>query len=407
LFLGRVFAHHVPMTDTPQTSPDAPEPSTQESKARRKKRILWVAAMVDVPLIALAIFVFWAKGPALPATSTLDVHADPDARPAEAPAILKVVTYNVGHGQGIKEDPKDYRDKATTLRHLDDLADALKRIDAHIALLQEVDTNADRTHHLDQAKILAEKAGYPYRACATIWDKKYIPFPPAKFIGQVESAICVLSRFPLREHRRRIFDKPSENAFWYNWFYIDRGAQAVVAEVGDVRVTLVNLHLEAWGKDTRQGQANDLRDWIADMPGPMVVAGDFNALPPEATRKNELDDDSKHDYDDDGTVDTIRKLEGFTESIPAEVYSANERDALTYPANAPDRRLDYVFGGKGAMVLRGRVAKEAAEASDHLPIVAEVHHRKGDPPDLNLEGDAPPLPPPVGAGDDGGPPSDD
>ncbi len=105
-------------------------------------------------------------------------------------------------------------------------------------------------------ELLIKETDYLHYACATIWDKNYyIPFPfwPIKHhIGKVKSVNCVFSKYPLKDHERIIFDKPKNNPFGYNWGYLDRGLQKVVAQVGHKEINLVNLHLEAWDADARQ-----------------------------------------------------------------------------------------------------------------------------------------------------------
>ena len=43
---------------------------------------------------------------------------------------------------------------------------------------------------------------------------------------------------------------------------------------------------------------------------------------------------------------------------------------LTFPANNPDRKLDYIFTTKDLTVINSKVIK--TEASDHLPIYSEI-----------------------------------
>jgi endonuclease/exonuclease/phosphatase family metal-dependent hydrolase len=51
-----------------------------------------------------------------------------------------------------------------------------------------------------------------------------------------------------------------------------------------------------------------------------------------------------------------------------------ERAPATFPAAAPTARIDFLFLGEGARVVRGSVpdAAVARRASDHLPVAAEI-----------------------------------
>jgi endonuclease/exonuclease/phosphatase family metal-dependent hydrolase len=45
---------------------------------------------------------------------------------------------------------------------------------------------------------------------------------------------------------------------------------------------------------------------------------------------------------------------------------------FTFPAEAPTRRLDYLFCGPGLTVQESLVDRSAGAISDHLPVWADV-----------------------------------
>jgi endonuclease/exonuclease/phosphatase family metal-dependent hydrolase len=341
----------------------------------QKRKQIWVFALGF--LVALFSFsLWWAVGTELPKESELIVHHHADFTHASPKKQIRIATYNIAFGQGVKREPTEWRDEPYTRKKLSEVAQTIKRMDAEIILLQEVDLQSNRSHHIDQAKLIVHESQYPYSACAVVWDKNYVPFPfwPPEFhIGEVKTANCVLSKYPMKEHKRIIFDKPESNPFWYNWGYLDRGAQRLEVIIGDKILNIANMHLEAFEQEAREKQAHLLIQWLSDIKGPLVLGGDFNAIPRHASKKHGFVDEPDVSFATDRTLQNIEEgLGHYQEAIAHSVCSANESACMTYPANAATRRLDYMFATRGARFVEGRVVHEAGEASDHLPVMGIV-----------------------------------
>lgn len=337
---------------------------------RGKKIFVFVASF----FIALTVvFLWWAVGTELPREAELAVGHHAQYEPAMPKAQLKVVTYNIGFGQGIKSSPMDWRDEDLTRRKLGEIAGVIARLDPDVLFLQEVDLESNRSHYINEADFLIEKGRFPYSACGVVWDKNYVPFPfwpPALHIGSIKTANCVLSKYPMVSHQRIIFDKPKSNPFWYNWGYLDRGAQKIEIRVGDRSLTVVNLHLEAYEEEAREVQAQVLLDWIKDVQGPLVIGGDFNAIPSGAPQVDNFADEPGISYATDTTLEIIKNgLKSYSQAIPDSTCRLYEALCLTFRADTPSRQLDHLFASGGARFLSGNTDFEARDASDHLPIV--------------------------------------
>lgn len=320
--------------------------------------------------LSLGLFLFWAVGKNLPKEAMLDIEIDHPVVPGPKDQIT-ILTYNIGHGQGIKIQPTDWRDEAYTRQKMTELTEVIKKINPDLITMQEVDIDSHRTHYINEANWIAEGAHYPYRACALVWDENYVPYPywPINHhLGKTKSANCILSRYLLSNHRRILFEKPKNNPFWYNWAYLERGAQLVEVAVGAHHFTLANIHLEAFDVDSRQSQAHELVNLLQNLEGPVLVAGDFNSIPPEATQKTNFESDPETDYTQDHSIQIIRSgIPEFTEA-PA--------SGFTFPADKPNQRLDAVFAFHGTHILNGHVVSEARSASDHLPVLSLVDLQK-------------------------------
>jgi endonuclease/exonuclease/phosphatase family metal-dependent hydrolase len=336
-------------------------------------RILKIAlALAGVFFLSLGLFLFWAVGKSLPKEAVLDVQKVQSSLQGDVGnRTITLLTYNIAHGQGIKKQPTDWRDKAYTEQKLAEITEAIKKLNPDLITTQEVDLDAHRTHHINEALWIAQGAHYPYLACAPVWDENYIPFPywPIEnHLGSIKSANCIFSRYPLSNHRRTLFEKPKNNAFWYNWAYLERGAQMVDVLVGDKTFTLLNVHLEAFDLDSRQKQARELIALLNTLKIPVIVAGDFNAIPPEAAQKTGFTDDPRLDYTQDHTIQIIRSNIG--------AYTEAPLTGESFPADKPDQRLDAIFAFNGIKILKGRVVNEFQSASDHLPVVATIVFQK-------------------------------
>lgn len=347
------------------------------------KRLMWsiyryVLSLFLVLVLLIGIFVYWAVGGSLPKKS--DLPLEPAEKHAtQAPEHLVVATYNIGHGQGIKEQAWDYRDKATTEKQLSAVALAIVNLNADIVLLQEVDINSDRTFHINQIEFVKARTQHPFHACAIVWEKNYLPFPywpPTHHLGYIRAANCILSRFPMSHHQRLIFAKPESNPFWYNWGYIDRGIERVNVAVGDHNIAVLNIHLEAWETAAREQQIKDTLAYVKEIDLPIILGGDFNTVLPDAPKKSGFADDPFVNYAGEQT------LQWFYEHAPnltiphLTATSTSPFDHYTFPSNLPDRRLDHIFLlGKSLSFVNYRVGHEAGTASDHLPVVATIRYR--------------------------------
>lgn len=319
-------------------------------------------------LFILALFFWWAVGEQLPRFSELEI---PEQNGENGPIKdeIIVVSYNIGHGQGIKERAWDYRSKDVTVKHLNLLSEKIKEMDADVYLLQEVDLASHRTQNIDQIAYIKEKTGYPFHACAIVWQKNYIPFPywpMSDHIGYIRAANCVLSKYKISDHQRIIFNKPKSNPWWYNIAYIDRGVERVNISIGDKKIAFLNTHLEAWDISAREEQIKIIARYIKEIKFPIILAGDFNTITQEDPIKNGFADEPEADYSKEQTFNWL-----FSK-IPSLKYP-HIKEVYTFPSNAPTRRLDHIFLlGDNLQFESFRVVDEAKTASDHLPVMAKI-----------------------------------
>ncbi len=291
------------------------------------------------------------------------------------PPVLKVFSYNMHFGVGREDDFEQRRTRAELDRVLEGIAELIRRLDPDVVLLQEVDFASDRTQRINQMRVLAEKAGFPYMAPVVTWDKGWLPFPkwpPSKHYGRMLSGQAVLSRWPIVLNERLHLPKPQSFPWWYRAFYLNRTLQHVRVNLAGRNLDVFNVHTEAYDVPNRQIHAEMVRDWVSRWQGKWnVLAGDFNAIPPEASVRKGFPDEPDCDMSRDRSVETVRKL-GWAEIIPPTRYRSDEAAALTFPADRPNRRLDYLYVSPGFTIQSGRIVHEAETLSDHLPTFVEA-----------------------------------
>ncbi|MEP6816655.1 MAG: endonuclease/exonuclease/phosphatase family protein [Marmoricola sp.] len=143
-------------------------------------------------------------------------------------------------------------------------------------------------------------------------------------------------------------------------FPIVRGWSRVDVRVDGAPVRFVNAHTEAWDRDTRDAQRDELLALNGDYEGPVVLVGDFNAGPADVGMPQEWVDSW-----------TLGEGDGFTCGQAADLSNAE---------SMLDQRIDYVWV-RGASVRACRVVGDVAAdrstphglwPSDHAGVVAEL-----------------------------------
>ncbi|MFJ4712799.1 endonuclease/exonuclease/phosphatase family protein [Streptomyces sp. NPDC088785] len=250
---------------------------------------------------------------------------------------LRVATYNIHFGAGM-DDVFD----------LDRQAAALRALHADVIGLQEVDVHwGARSRDLDVARELADRLGMRVSFAPIYSLDPVTPGGPRREFG-----VAVLSRYPIRSAANHDITRLSTQ---------DPdpvpapapGFGEVTLRVRGVPVQVFVTHLDYRADPSvRVAQVADTRRVMAAERAAVrgarqVLLGDFNATPDAA------------------------------ELAPLwrELRDAGPAGGVTFPADAPVKRIDYVAVGRGVTVRSVRVPEEAA-ASDHRPVVADVTVRR-------------------------------
>ncbi|MEM9556138.1 MAG: endonuclease/exonuclease/phosphatase family protein [Acidobacteriota bacterium] len=263
----------------------------------------------------------------------------------------KLAAFNIAHGRGGVFGASNWqdRDEVDLERHLDAIAQQIASSAADVVVLNEADFDTQWSHRVDQARVIAEKAGYPFVAAQPNIDVS-VPFVSFSFGN------AILSRFPLREARAFDFSpwSPLQDLLAGN----HDGLFAVV-ELPDGPVAVLAVHLEVRSEAVRVECAKQILALRDETELPLLVAGDFNSTPlgfPGAQR----------------TVDGLNALSllvggGFSSAIRE---SGDASAHFSFPSAQPEIVIDWVLASEGVTLVESRVVQSTL--SDHLMVVASV-----------------------------------
>ena len=230
---------------------------------------------------------------------------------------LRVMTYNIHHGEGLdgRLDPER-------------IAKVIIDARADLVGLQEVDRGVERTQRRDLPAELARLTGMEVRF------ESNLPHQGGEYGN------AVLSRFPIKASRNTRYRAPRPGE--------QRGFLQVTVEAHGREILFINTHLDfRAGDEERLASVEELRAAVtAAGPGPVIMVGDFNAAPASAP--------------------VARVAEFMRDAWPV----AGTGPGFTIPVRKPAKRIDYIWFTPGALTPVDATMPHS-EASDHLPVVTE------------------------------------
>jgi endonuclease/exonuclease/phosphatase family metal-dependent hydrolase len=238
------------------------------------------------------------------------------ATPEVGSTTLRVLTWNIHHGEGLDNE-----------YDLQRIAGVISSVDPDVVCLQEVDRRTIRAGGIDQAVELAYLLDMEpvFNRCIDYQGGEY--------------GDAVLSKLKVREVQR--LNLPGNRE--------PRGVLGVVVTPANEPVLVCSTHFDH-GRDnpSRIEEARIVADFGKKSPIPVILTGDLNALPDSEVL-----------------------------SILDEAFTIPNNPAPTFPAELPQRRIDYIMWSHlpGWQLVDTRVISEPL-ASDHRPVLA-IFERTG------------------------------
>lgn len=274
----------------------------------------------------------------------------PEADTPSPPGRLRVASYNIAHGRGLAESNWQGGDRAERTERLDEIAALLSQIDADVVVLNEVDFDSSWSHSADQARYLAEKAGYRYVAAQRNLDFRIL-------IWKWRFGNAVLSKYPIEN--ARVVDMPGFST-WETLLAGKKRALHCDLSVGDQTIGVVAAHLSHRKETLRVRSAAVLIDHVAASTTPTIVAGDLNSTPP-GLRESRSDREGRNAITSFDNANYFRRL--------PDTLDIEDRN-LTFRADDPYCVIDWILIPRAWRFVEYRV--EPSTLSDHRPVIADV-----------------------------------
>lgn len=230
---------------------------------------------------------------------------------------LKILTYNIHHANPPSE--------SSNVINLDTIASIIKKTNADLVGLQEIDVNLDRSQNVDQAKKLAELTGMHYF------------FSKGINLDAGEYGTVILSKYPIVKSERFELPSPIESE--------KRSLGIIHITINGKTVKFANTHLDL-KNENRLAQTAFIIDKFKNDKNLVILVGDLNAKPEEQP---------------------IRKLE--------QIFTRSQiKNGFTIPEVDPNREIDFIMVNKGSefKFKNHRVLSETY-ASDHRPVYVEIN----------------------------------
>lgn len=234
---------------------------------------------------------------------------------AAEPLRVRVLTYNIHHGEGTDGNIDLAR-----------IASVIKRLKPDVVALQEVDKKTTRSNGVDQAAELGKLT------------EMHVAFGKAMDFAGGQYGEAILSRYPLQKFQI--------HALPFTEGCEPRCVLAARFRLGEAgpEIVFASTHLEHAKAPVRLCQAQKLNPILAAANAlPTILAGDFNEVPDSPA---------------------IKVLQSHWTDATA------GRPQPTWPADQPRTKIDYVFfrPADGWRVVEQQVIGEPV-ASDHRPLL--------------------------------------
>lgn len=317
-----------------------------------------------------------------------------------APAQLdkiKVMTWNIRFGAGRIPwfgdscgDRVILTEEEVTV-NLQGIAQVIGQIQPDILLINEIDIDSKRTAYIDQVQWLLDHTWFNYATFASNWKAQFIP---SDGLGRMNMGNAVFSRWKISKARRLQLSLRGDQDDLTTYFYLRRNILETKIELpGLDKFYVVNSHLEAFSTDdTKKKQVGELLSELKELEedGAIIIfGGDFNLLPPGASKTDYCLEDKCPGESFHGPKDNPQHKEGscftpeiawlqpiydlYLPAIPLQNYLANEPLYFTHspdPDRFWDRKIDYLFSNY-QWLAGSAITHQDVPVSDHAPVSAE------------------------------------
>jgi endonuclease/exonuclease/phosphatase family metal-dependent hydrolase len=319
-------------------------------KIRCWPRQRWFRLALIVSVVLLLPYLFSRFASPWRRVSVYSMPTGAAATPQRSDASLRIACYNIAHGRGLAASNWQGGSRAERLARLDQIAQLLRRMDADVVVLNEVDFQSSWSHSVNQARVLAEKAGYAYRAEQRNVDCRVL-------LSAWRFGNAVLSKYPIVD--ARVIDLPGYSA-WETVLAGEKRGVLCDIKAGEQAVRIVGLHLSYRSEAVRAESAVLAVQIAADSSVPVIIAGDLNSTPPDFPG-------AATTPDGDNAIAVIDRSGRFCRS-PASPPVTDSH--FTFHSAEPRQVIDWIIIPADWHFRQYRV--QPSPLSDHRPVFADV-----------------------------------
>jgi endonuclease/exonuclease/phosphatase family metal-dependent hydrolase len=267
---------------------------------------------------------------------------------------IRVVAYNIAHGRGTSYTNWQVDAREAQLDRLRDIADLLAEQKADIVVLNEVDFDAVWSGSMNQARYIAERAGFRFLVEQRNYDMA-VPFAGLRWGN------AILSKYPVTNARMVNFPP------YALWERIVAGhKKGILCEVRldeDSITRVLGVHLDTRSASTRMKSAEQIEKIRAESATPLIVAGDFNSSP--------IGFPGVKTTSDGATAISYLLATGFYRTDP---LSEPEPADCTFPSTDPARVIDWILVSPEWKIISRTVFPKTL--SDHNAVLMEIQFER-------------------------------
>lgn len=346
------------------------------------KGVLWVISGLIVMVGGYAAYVFLTYH-RIPDNVKLKPH-NQNQQVLKANHLYKAMTFNIGYA-AYPDNYSFFMDggkysrafsRQSVMAELAGIHRAVKQEDPTLMFFQEVDTNGDRSYHVNEVSWLENRMANYSSVYAQNYDSAYLFYPLNRPIGRAKSGLLTLAKAKITDSTR--YQLPIDTDF-NKFMDLDRAISVSHIPVSNgKRLAVINLHLSAFTKNAkvRKAQINKL---FAKMTSErqagnyVMVAGDYNhdmlGNSPEVFKTTRKRMNWTHPFPANQLPTGFRiAKQGLAEK---KIPSVRANGTPYYPGKTYTSLIDGFLLSDNIQVKRVHVKSLGFKNSDHNPEVLE------------------------------------
>lgn len=292
---------------------------------------------------------------------------------------VTVGIFNIGYG-GLDAGQDFFMDGGTgskstssekTLENITGVTEFLKKADADIYMIQEVDIDSARTYQIDEKQLISDALpNYSYTS-TTYYKVPFVPVPFTAPLGKVEMDLLTLAKGKIIESTR--YRLPNDQKLPDKYFLLDRCMmESVIPLDNGKNIVVFNIHLSAYdsGGTVKKEQIEWIENYIAtaDLENNYYVfGGDWNLVMTDTSNESK---ENLRDYWIERPKDF--KDNGFKWIYDERINTVRELNAPYVKGETYERVIDGYLVSPNIEVVSVDTVDLGFELSDHNPVVLKI-----------------------------------